>query len=171
MAHNDDATRKVGQIFLENLKCLYVKIVRRFVEHEKVRIPHQYRAEIELPFFSSRQLVDIVVLLFGCEKEILKELAGGEMLAVTHVNVFGDVSYDVNYLLFFVKFKAFLREVAEPDGVSNIYFSFIDFHQSEQHFDESRLSRSIIAHDAHLLVSGKIVVEIFQYDVILAVFL
>ena len=166
VADDDDTTGKVGKIFLEYLKCLDIEVVGRFVKHQKVGIFHQHGAEIEFSPFAATQLIHIVVLLFGCEKEMLQQLRGGEVPAAAHVDIVGNVAHHINHLLLVVKCHAFLREIAEAHGLSNVKASVVGLFQSEQHLDKGGFSCAVVAHDAHLLIAGKIVVEILENDIV-----
>ena len=75
MAHDDDTTGEVGQIFFKDLERGDVKVVGRFVKNEEVGILHQYRAEVELAALTAGEFVDVVVLLLRREEEILQKLA------------------------------------------------------------------------------------------------
>ena len=104
------------------------------------------------------------MLLLGCEEEILQKLRGAEFLAAAEVYVVGNVRYDVYDLLVFIKLQTFLREVAELHGFAYIEASRIRLHQSEKHLYEGGLACTVVAHDAHLLESGEVIIEILEYD-------
>ena len=76
VAHHDDTTGEVLKVFLENLKRLDIEVVGGLVENEEVGILHQYGAEIELALLAAGEFIDVVVLLFGGEEEMLQELTG-----------------------------------------------------------------------------------------------
>ena len=71
MTHHDHTTGEILKIFFQNLQRHNIQVVRGLVKHQKVGILHQYRTEIQFPALSAAQLIHIVMLLFGCEKEIL----------------------------------------------------------------------------------------------------
>ena len=164
--HYYDASREVLQIFLQHLKRLYVEVVGWLVEHEEVWIAHQYRTEVELASLASRELVHIVVLLFGGEEEMLQQLSCRDVLASAVVDVFGYVGYHVDYALLVVEFHSVLREVAEPYCVAYIKLSAVRTYFAKQHLDERGLSRAVVAYDSHFLETLEVVVEVFEYHLL-----
>ena len=152
------------QVFFEYLKRLNIKVVGRLVEYQEVRIVHQYSAQIELALLATRQFCHVVVLHFGREKEVVEELRRRHVATTAKVYVVGNVGYDVDNLLVVSEFQSVLREVTEADGFADVEFATVGAYQSDQHLDECRLARAVVAHDSHLFESGKVVVEVFQYD-------
>ncbi len=80
VAYHNDATRKILQVFLQYLQCHDIQVVRRLIENEEVGILHQYRTEIEFATLSTTEFINIIILLFWCEEEILQQLGGREFL-------------------------------------------------------------------------------------------
>ena len=74
VADDNHAAREILQVFFQYLKRHDVQIVGRLVEHQEVGILHQDGTEIELAPLAAAEFIHIVVLLFGCEEEILQEL-------------------------------------------------------------------------------------------------
>ena len=103
VAHHDDAAGEVLQVFLQYLQSHDIQVVRRLIEYEEIRVLHQYRTEIELATLSSTELIHIVILLFGCEEEILQQLGGRQFLATTKVNIVSNGSNHVYHFLTFIK--------------------------------------------------------------------
>ena len=91
------------------------------------------------------------------------------MLPAPHVDILCDVAHHIDDLLVFIEVQSFLREIAEAYGIANIELTLVDGFQSEQHLDECRLACAVVAHDAHLLVTREVVIEILQDDDVAAV--
>ena len=51
---------------------------------------------MELAPLAAAEFVDVAVLFFGREEEVLKELRGREVPTAAEVDVFGDVGNDVD---------------------------------------------------------------------------
>lgn len=47
VAHDNQATAKIGQILLKNTEGCYVEIVGGFVKHQEIRLRQQDRSKIE----------------------------------------------------------------------------------------------------------------------------
>ena len=71
VAHHDDASLEVLEVFFEHLKGNDVQVVGRFVEHQEVRVTHEHGTEVQTAFLTTAELVHIVVLLLRCEQEML----------------------------------------------------------------------------------------------------
>ena len=162
VAHHNHAPGEVLQIFLQYLERHDVQVVRRLVEHQEVGVLHQHRTQIELPALTTTQLIHIVMLLFGREEEILQKLRGREVLATAHVDILRDILHHVDHLLLLVKLQALLREVAKPHRVANVEATTVRWHHTQQHLDKRRLTRTVVAHDTHLLKSREVIVKILQ---------
>ena len=104
------------------------------------------------------------MLLLWSKEEILQELRGREMLASTHIYVFGNVLYDINHLHLVVELQSLLREISETHRIANIKFSIIRSNLSQQHFYKCRLTCTIVTNNSHLLESREVIVEIFEYN-------
>ena len=74
VAHYDDASGEVLQVFLKCLEGFDVEVVGGLVEYEEVRVAHQYGAKVQLTLLAAREFIYIVVLLVGGEEEMLQEL-------------------------------------------------------------------------------------------------
>ena len=74
MTHHNHTSGEVLKIFFQNLQGHDIQIVGRLVKHQKVGVLHQDCTEIQFSAFPTTQLIHIVMLLFGCEKEILQKL-------------------------------------------------------------------------------------------------
>ncbi len=162
MAHHDDAAGEILQVFLQDLQCLNIEVVRRLIEHEEVRILHQHRAEIELTALSPTELINIVLLLLGCEHEIVEKLRGSHLPSTTQVDIIGDICNDVDDFLILIKLQSVLREIAELHSLSDIELATVGWHDTEKHLNERRLSRTVVSHDAHLLETREVVIEVIE---------
>ena len=74
MAHNYDTPLEVTQILFKHLQCFNVKVVCGLVKDKEVRVGHEHRTEIKTTLLTAAQFIDIAVLLFGREEEVLQEL-------------------------------------------------------------------------------------------------
>ena len=170
VAHYDHTAGEILKVFLEDLKGHDVEVVRRLVEYEEIGVLHQHRTEVELAPLTTRELIHIVMLLFGREEEILQELRGGEMLAATHIDIFSDVADDIDDFLLFIKLQSLLREIAEAHGIADVETAFVGWHLSQEQLEEGGLACAVVAHDAHLLEPREIIVEVLEDDQIVEAF-
>ena len=167
VTYNDNATGKILQVFLQYLECLDIEVVGRLIKNQKVRIPHQHRTEIELAFLASTQLIYVVVLLFWSKEEELQELRSRHVLAITQVDIIGNLSNDINHLLVFLELQSLLREITEANRLTDVKLTAVRLNFSQEHLDKGRLTRTVITHDSHLLESGKIIIKIIKYHLLL----
>ena len=119
---------------------------------------------METSFLTAAQLIDIAILLLGREEEILQELSGRQTGTITHLDIFSNVSDNVDDLLLIVKLEALLTVVAETDRLAHIKLTLIGFHLAEQHLEESTLARTVRPHNAQFLIAGKGVVIVLEDD-------
>ena len=75
MRHQQDRARERFQRLLEGLAALEVEVVRRLVEHEKVRSGRDHECEREPPPLAARDLGDGLVLLLPAREEEAAEEA------------------------------------------------------------------------------------------------
>ena len=167
MTYYDNATGEILQVFLQHLECLDIKVVGRLIENQKVRIPHQHRTEIELALLASTQLIYVVVLFLWSKEEELQELRSRHVLAISQVDIIGNLGNDINHLLVFLEFQSLLREIAEANRLTDVKLTAVRLNFTQEHLDEGRLTRSVITHDTHLLESGKVVIEVIKYHLLL----
>ena len=168
MAHYYHATFEISQVILEHLQGGDVQIIRRFVQYQEVRVGHQYHAQLQSSTFTTRQLSDIVLLTCWGEEEVIEKLHRSKFLATPKVNSFCHLTHRINHLRIVVERHAFLREVTKLHRFADNKSTRIRFFQPKQQFDESTLTCPISTHDTHLFIAGKVVVEVFQDDDILA---
>ena len=76
VADHDDTAGEVHEVFFENLECLDIQVIGGLVENKEIGILHQYRTEVELALLTTREFIDVVVLLFRCEEKMLQKLTG-----------------------------------------------------------------------------------------------
>ena len=162
VTHHDHTTGEVLKIFFQNLQRHNIQVVRRLIKHQEVGVLHQHRTEIQFPALSTAQLIHIVMLLFGRKEEILQKLGSREMLTATHINIFRNVLYDIDYFLLLIKLQSFLREITEAHSIANVKTATVWRHHPQEHFDKGGFTRTVIAHDTHFLETGKVIVEILQ---------
>ena len=163
VAHDDDAAGEVLQVILQNLQRLDVEVVRRLVEDKEVRIAHQYRAEIQLALLAAREFIDVVILLFGSKEKMLQQLRRRILATLTEVDVFGNVSDDVDDLLLLIKLQAVLREIPKLHRVADVEPAAVGRDDAEEHLQECRFAGAVVAHNAHLLETGEVIVKVLQY--------
>ena len=101
---------------------------------------------------------------------MLKELACAEFFAVAHVDVFRYVAYCLDDFLVFSETDSVLGVVAETDCCADVEGSAVGWHFAKEHLDECGFAGAVVAHDAHLLVAGEVVVEVLEYDFIAETF-
>ena len=169
VADHDDTTREVLQVLLEDLECHDVEVIGWLIEHQEVGVTHEHGAEVELTTLTTAELIDIVMLLFGGEQEILQELRGSHP-TTTHVNVVSNIGDNVNHLLLFIEMQSFLREISEAYGIANDDMSLVRLYLTQQHLDECRFTCAVIAHDTHLLEAGEVIVEVLEQHELIKAF-
>ena len=106
------------------------------------------------------------MLLLWRKEEILQKLRRREVLATSHIDIFGDVLHDIEYFLLFVKLQSLLGKIAEANSIANVESATIWRYHSQKHLDKGGFARAVIADDTHLLETGKVVVEILKDDLI-----
>ena len=93
---------------------------------------------------------------------MLQELGCSQLLAISQFDDFGNILHHVDDLHLLIKLQAVLRIVSETDCLTDIQCSTVRLLFAHQYFNERGLSRTIVSHDAHLLITGKDIREIFQ---------
>ena len=93
---DDHAAFEATQIFFEDVQRGDVEVVRRLVEHQKVRVTHQDGAEIQSSFLASAEFIHIVMLFLRREKKMSEELRCRQCFFIAKGQVFSDVVYDVD---------------------------------------------------------------------------
>ena len=81
------------------------------------------------------------------------------MAPSAQVYVVCDVAHHVNHFLLLVKLQAFLRKIAEVDGVADVEMTAVHGFQTEKELEKGGFAGAVVADDAHLLVSGEVVVK------------
>ena len=162
VAHHNEAALELGKVVLQDLQRDDVEVVGGLVEDEEVGGSHQHRAEVESAFLASAELAHVVVLLLGFEEEMLQELTHGKSLPIAHIDHFGYVAHHVNHLGIVAELYAVLTVVAEAHRLAYVEMSLVGCQLAQQELDEGGFARAVIACDAHLLIAGETVVEVFQ---------
>ena len=152
------------QVFFEHLQRHDIQIVRRLVQHQEVRIAHQYRAQVEPAPFPAAELPHEVVLRLRREKKMLQELRRAEAPSVPELDLLGDLTDDIDHFRVLVEREPLLRIIAEADRLADVDRSRVGRLQPQQHPDESRLARAVVADDAHFLVASETVVQSVEDD-------
>ena len=168
MAHHDDTPSEVLQVLLQHLESLNVQVVGRLIQHQEVGISHQYRAEIELALFSTTQLAHVVMLLLRSKQEELQELRCRHVLAITQVDVVGYLRDDIYDFLVLSELQSLLGEITKANRLTDVELAGIGLYLAQQQFDECRFAGTVVAHDAHLLEAGEVIVEVIQDNLLLA---
>ena len=125
VAHNDNATWEILQIFFENLQGKNIEIVGGLVENKEVGVLHQYRTQVEFASFTTTELIYIIMLLLRRKKEILQELRRRKMLTTTHIDIFGNILNNINNLCLFVEQQTLLRKITKANSIANIELTAI----------------------------------------------
>ena len=136
VTYYDNATGEILQVFLQYLECLDIKVVGRLIENQKVRIPHQHRTEIELALLASTQLIYVVVLFLWSKEEELQELRSRHVLAITQVDIIGNLCNDINHLLVFLELQSLLREITEANRLTDVKLTAVRLNFTQEHLDE-----------------------------------
>ena len=55
MADNDQAAREIQEKFFQNLQAVYVEIIGRLVQDQKIGIGHQYLQQMQSLFFATTE--------------------------------------------------------------------------------------------------------------------
>ena len=163
VADNNHAALEIAQILLEHLQGLNVKVICRLVEHKKIGVRHEHRAQVETAFLATTQFIYITVLLFGREEEVLQELRCCEHLA-GNGNHLGNILHNIYHLHLLVKGKAILAVIAPFHRLAHLYYSIVGGNAAKQHLYECRFTRAVVANNSQFLVACKCVVEILCND-------
>ena len=107
-------------------------------------------------------------MLLWREEEELQELRCRHVLATAQVDIVGYLRDDIYHLLVFTELQPLLREVAKAYRLTNVELARIGLHLSQEHLDEGGFSSTIVTHDAHLLESGKVVIEVIENHLLLS---
>ncbi len=90
------------------------------------------------------------------------------MSSPAEIDVVGNVGDDIDDLLVIVELQPLLGEIAEAHRLANVELSGIRRHDAQEHLDEGRLAGAVVADNAHFLESGKVVVEVVEDDLLVA---
>ena len=93
-----------------------------------------------------------------------EQLHGRQATSATEVNGFGHFAHGINDAFVVIEGHVLLREIAEAHGLANDEATAVGSHLSEEHPNEGTLACAILANDAHLLITRKVVVEILEDD-------
>ena len=96
VADDDDAAAEGGEVVLKDVEGGDIEVVGGLIEDEEVGVLHEDHAELEAPALAAGELVDVVLLLEGCEEEMLEELHSGELAAAAEIHVFRDAAHGVD---------------------------------------------------------------------------
>ena len=163
VAHHNHTSLEVLQVLFQYVQRNDVQVVGRLVQNQEIRIAHQHRTQIKTAALATAQLIDIAVLCFRRKEEMLQKLRCRQTLAVTQLYHFRDVLHHIDDFHLLIKLQTLLRIIAETDGFADVQRTTIRQLLSHQYLDEGGLSRTVIPHDAHLLIAGEDVGEIIQY--------
>ena len=158
-----NTSREILKIFLQNLQRLNVQIISRLIQNEEIRITHQYSTQIELSLFSSTQLIYIIMLFLRCEEEELEKLRSSHVFTATEINIIGNFCNYINNLLVFTELQPFLREITKAYSLTDIKFTLIRIHFTQEHLDKRRFTGTIITHNTHFLKTGKVIIKMIKY--------
>ena len=95
---------------------------------------------------------------------MLQELRRAEAPSVPELDLLGDLTDDIDHFRVLVEREPLLRIIAEADRLADVDRSRVGRLQPQQHPDESRLARAVVADDAHFLVASETVVQSVEDD-------
>ena len=82
------------------------------------------------------------------------------MAPTSEVDILGNVSNHVYYLLLLVELQTLLREISEAYGLADVKLPAVRLLDAKKEFYEGALSCSVVAYDSHLLITGEVIVEV-----------
>ena len=90
------------------------------------------------------------------------------MPSAPKIDVIGNVGDHVDDFLVVVELQPFLREIAEAHCLANVKLPGIRWHDTQEHLDERGLAGAVVADNTHLLESRKVIVEVIQDHLLVA---
>ena len=160
--HDDHTPLEGSQILLQNTERNNIQVVRRLVQHQKIRIAHQHRAKVQTPPFAAAQPRHKIILSLGRKEEILQELRRAHLPSVAQVDLFGDLRHHVDHAHPLVEFQSLLAVIAEPDRFADIDHTAVGPFDSREQLQERRFPAAVVADDSQLFITGEIVIEFIE---------
>ena len=164
-----NTSREILKIFLQNLQRLNVQVISRLIQNEEIRITHQYGTQIKLSLFSSTQLIHIIMLFLRSKEEKLEKLRSSHMLTTAKIDIVGNFRNYIYNLLVLTEFQTFLRKITKAYSLTDIKFTLIRIHFTQEHLDKRRFTGTIITHNTHFLKTGKVIIKMVEYHLFMTV--
>ena len=102
------------------------------------------------------------MLFLWWKEEMLEELTCRESLSATHIHIFGNITNGIYDLLVFTELHALLTIVPETNRLANLDCSAVMRLKPEKHLHECGFACTVVTHNTHLLVTGKVVFKVLE---------
>ena len=162
VAHDDDATDELREVFLENLKGGDVQVIGRLIQDEEVGLGHQHHCQIKATTLSAAQLGDVLLLVLWREQEVVKPSHGGVVMLLVEVDVLGHITHRIDYAFALVKVHSLLAIVGKFHCLADFKVAAVGLDDIEQQLDECGLAHAVVTHNTQFLVAGEGVIEIVE---------
>ena len=166
VAHDNDTSVKLCEVFLENFKRGNVKVVGRLIEDEKIGLGHEHDGQIQPPALTAAQLGDKLLLVLWGEQEVIEPGHRGVVVLLVKVDVLSHIAHGINHPFAFVKVHPFLAIVSKLDSLADVKVTTVGLDDVEQQLDERGLAYTVVTHDAQFLIACKRVIEIVKYHLV-----
>ena len=147
MTHDDDTAVELRQIFLKDLQRGDVQVVGRLIEDEEIGLGHQYHSQIEPAPFTTAQLGNELLLVLGCEQEMVEPCHGCVVVFLVKVDVLCHVTHGINHALAFIKVHSLLTVVGKFHRFANLKVAAVGLDDVKQQFDKGGLAHTVVAHN------------------------
>ena len=108
------------------------------------------------------------MLFLRCKEEELKKLRSSHVFA-TKIDIVGNFCDYINNLLVLTEFQTFLRKITKAYSLTDIKFTLIRIHFTQEHLDKRRFTGTIITHNTHFLKTGKVIIKMVEYHLFMTV--
>ena len=162
MAHHQQARIQIEQEILQRVQRGNVQVVRRFVQHQYVRVLHQHGAQMQPAPFASAQRAHVLVLLFLVEEKALQQLRSGERAAFRQRDHVRDVAHDFQDALVLLQLQALLTEIAEHDRFADRDLAHVRLLALGEQIDEGAFPDPVRTHDPDPVAALQRIVEVLH---------
>src|SRR5690606_29071972 len=142
------ASRKVLQRFFKCAQRVNIKIVCRFVQQQEVTALFQSDGKVNTVTHSSGEFLDLLLLIRSIEVELANVSTGVDCFTPEFDEFISSADGLPNCILRF-EIIVFLVNVGDLDGFSNGKRSGIRFFFSDDHLEQSRLTRTVGTDDSN----------------------
>ena len=108
------------------------------------------------------------MLFLRCKEEELEKLRSCHVFA-TKIDIVGNFCDYINNLLVLTEFQTFLRKITKAYSLTDIKFTLIRIHFTQEHLDKRRFTGTIITHNTHFLKTGKVIIKMVEYHLFMTV--